>query len=309
MVEEVQRQRAFPSAAEQQRMEDQYRYSRAQAYNRPTTWQPSFDQRSGTYKRNRAPWFDEDSAWTEDFYNPEVLENQLATRNNLYPGAGRGLASLINAPGDYPMGTSGLRSIMEMVNSLQTNPELFDPMYSDMLQEDFGGKIYNPDMYYSKEDQLMGEDDDLHRIAMEKYGRENPFLKNWSGVSEDIDTTDISDLDVIDLLRKQNTGYTMEDGGTGGYSKYYHYDRPSPWDYDIQSPRYFNPGSDVMYPRPPMEGPTKLPGEIGKYSDYIGRGLEEGSKKIVFDWLRDTNGSIPFERWKQMVVDEGHQNF
>ena len=192
----------------------------------------------------------------------------------------------MNAPGDYPMGTSGLRSIMEMVNALQTNPELFDPMYSDMLQEDFGGDIYNPDMYSSKADQLMMEDDDLHRIAMEKYGRENPFLKNWGGVSEDIDTTDISDLDVIDLLRSQNTGYTMEDAGTGGYSKYYHYDRPYTWDATTQSPRYFNPGSDWKYPRPPMEGPTELPGEIGKYSDYIGRGL--GAKEDEYDHFYHT---------------------
>lgn len=276
----------YSRAAEQERMLDQYRYSRAQAYNRPTTWQPSFDQRSGTYKHNRGPWFDtEGSDPGGGYYNPEVLENQLATRSDLYPGAGRGLASLINAQGDHPMGTGRLRSIMEMVNALQTNPELFDPMYSDLGQEDFGGKIYNPDMYYSKEDQLMGEDDDLHRIAMEKYGRENPLLKDWSGVSEDIDTTDISDLDVIDLLRKQNTGYTMEDPG-GGYSKYYHYDRPSPWDYDIQSPRYFNPGSDVMYPRPPMEGPTKLPGEIGKYSDYLDRGTKPTSE-LFQKWLTD----------------------
>ena len=257
--------------AQQQQMLDRYRYGRAQAYNRPTTWQPYFDDKSGTYKTPRAPWFDTDGDFSADFYNPAVLENQFATKNDLYPGAAEGLASLINAPGDYPMGTSQLRSIMEMVNALQTNPELFDPMYSDMLQEDFGGDIYNPDMYSSKADQLMMEDDDLHRIAMEKYGRENPFLKNWGGVSEDIDTTDISDLDVIDLLRSQNTGYTMEDAGTGGYSKYYHYDRPYPWDATTQFPRYFNPGSDVMYPRPPMEGPTKLPGEIGlgaKEDDY-----------------------------------------
>ena len=264
--------------AQQQQMLDRYRDGRAQAYNRPTTWKPYFDDKSGTYKTPRAPWFDTDGDFSADFYNPAVLENQFATKNDLYPGAAEGLASLINAPGDYPMGTSQLRSIMEMVNALQTNPELFDPMYSDMLQEDFGGDIYNPDMYHSKADQIEGEDDFLHQIAMEKYGRENPLLKDWSGI-ENVDITNIRDLSASDLRKALKDSYTMQ--SPGGSHEYIYNDDPEPWNYDYV-PREFDDSWRWDY-GPEFDDSWKEGEDENKYYDYIGRSLGSLKEKYGLD--------------------------
>ena len=280
-----------------QQMKDRYRYARAQAYNRPTTWQPYFDDKSGTYKVNRAPWFDTDGDWSADFYNPDVLERQLATKNDLYGGDARGLATLLNATEDTPMGTSRLRGIMEMLNSLQTNPELFNPMYSDLYQDDFT-ETYNPDMYYSKEDQIMAEDDPLHRIAMEKYGRENPFLKDWSGISEDIDVTDISDLNPIDILKAQNAGYTTEP--VGGSYEYIYNDDPEPWNYDYV-PREFDESWKWDY-GPEFDDSWREVSDENKYDDFISRGLSPGIPKtemtLPYDNFYHTNR---FLNWLQSV--------
>ena len=123
----------------------------------------------------------------DDYYNPNVFSRQMAVEG--FPNAPREIANVSNF-GEPFSSAANLRESINYLNAIKNNPDLIDPMYRDLdYYEDFFNRdLSMADLYKSKEEQ-MEDAGPFEAMQMERYARENPFLKMLGGTQ----TTDVTD--------------------------------------------------------------------------------------------------------------------
>ena len=251
MVEEIQRQRSFPTEDREyiprnvssgwtdydrsfstQDQADRFDYGHAQMWN----------PQGGA--RDVGPWLEED-----DYYGPNAFESQVGLAS--FPGAAKKFAELSNE-GFYPAhfeSPGQARNLLNWVNSnTMMGPALDElyPEYRDLYDLDFD-TMFAPQMYKSKREQIEDEENTFVANLMENYGRDNPLLQELGGM----ETTEVTSPrgDVTTTEEYIDDGYNLRDLGDIRYGYGSNLD-----------PNLALPPSNIGYDR---GGPMGVPSNIG----------------------------------------------
>jgi hypothetical protein len=215
MVEEIQRQRSFPTEDREyftpptaeywgddvsfptQGQADRWEYGSGAHMNRPGA--------------NTGPW-----QYNEDSINPDVFARQMdhSGLGSFLEGS-RKFAELSNE-GFYPAhfeSPGQARNLLNWVNSnTMMGPALDElyPEYRDLYDLDFD-TMFAPQMYKSKREQIEDEENTFVANLMENYGRDNPLLQELGGM----ETTEVTSPrgDVTTTEEYIDDGYNLRDLG------------------------------------------------------------------------------------------------
>ena len=195
MVEEIQRQRSFPTEdreyfTPQAISDDRYGEMWVDEYpdyntNFPTREMADrFDYGYGQHRPQ----------YNEPFYNPEVLERQLGL--DQFPGGASNAARIHNeyeqTGRHWASSPQDIRSAIDWSNAVGDSPEI-DPMYRDLYRDLYNFDLADMDlglgpseMWKSKREQIeearaSGIYGDYVANMMEDYGRDNPYLQELGG--------------------------------------------------------------------------------------------------------------------------------
>ena len=122
----------------------------------------------------------------DSYVNPNVFSRQMAVEG--FPNAPREIAQAANFQSPFFSSAANLRESINYLNAIKNNPDLLNPMYADLYPKLFDANPSMADLYKSKEEQ-MEDAGPFEAMQMERYARENPFLKMLGGTQ----TTDVTD--------------------------------------------------------------------------------------------------------------------